>query len=127
MAESENESDIDDDLMQLLQDSGDESDFEGFGPEDISNIIEVVREIDFDQSVKDINVREDEEFGWTRYDSMPSCAPFTGTPGLNTPITENPEPIDFFNMLFKNEMWALIANQTNLYATNRIEKDKTCW
>jgi hypothetical protein len=43
---------------------------------------------------------------------------FTGNPGLNVELSQNPEPIDIFNLLFKPEMWDRLTTQTNLYAEN---------
>jgi hypothetical protein len=45
---------------------------------------------------------------------------FTGNPGLNVELSQNPEPIDIFNLLFKPEMWDRLTTQTNLYAENWI-------
>ena len=116
MADSD-ESEIDDDeFMKIFEDSDDENEFEGFGPD-----YEILREIDLQQSLKDRNVQEDDEFGWLRDDSPPLCAPFTATPGLNMQLPEDPKPIFFFNLLFKDDMWSLIKTQTNLYAQKRIE------
>ena len=78
-----------------------------------------------------MEVQEDHAYGWKIVDEPPFCVPFTGTPWINVPVPEDPKPIDFFNMLFKNEMWTEITTQTNVYAENRLAteelKEKSRW
>lgn len=124
MADEIDSDSMSDDFMQLFADSGDEDEFEGWEPGDILQHVQFFREIDFEQSLNDVNNRDDDEFGWEHKDTFPVCAPFTGKPGLNIELPENPEPIDFFNILFKAEMWTIITEQTNLYATQRIENEQ---
>ena len=74
MADSD-ESEIDDDeFIKIFEDSDDENEFEGFGPEDLIPDYEILREIDLQQSLKDRNVQQDDKFGWLRDDSPPLCA-----------------------------------------------------
>ena len=87
---------------------------------DILDNINILNEIDFDQSLKDQEMIEDVDIGWERNDAVPICTPFTGNPGLNVELLQNPEPIDILNLLFKPEMWERLTTQTNLYAKNRI-------
>ena len=64
MADSD-ESEIDDDeFIKIFEDSDDENEFEGFGPEDLIPDYEILREIDLQQSLKDRNVQQDDKFGW---------------------------------------------------------------
>ena len=72
----------DDEFIKIFEDSDDENEFEGFGPEDLIPDYEILREIDLQQSLKDRNVQQDDDFGCLRDDSPPLCAPFTATPGL---------------------------------------------
>jgi hypothetical protein len=72
------------------------------------------------KSLNDINNWDNDEFGREHKDTFPVCAPFTGKPGLNIELPDNPEPIDFFNILFKAEMWTIITEQTNVCATQLI-------
>lgn len=44
--DSDENSDVDDEIMRIIEKSGDENEFEGFGPEDIIDNIELLREID---------------------------------------------------------------------------------
>jgi hypothetical protein len=67
-------------------DSGDEDEFEGWEPGYILQHVQFFREIDFEQSLNDVNNRDDDEFGWEHKDTFPVCAPFTGKPGLNIEI-----------------------------------------
>ena len=50
-----------------------------------------------------------------------SCGPFIGNPGLLIePQSCTPE--GFFSLLFDNSMWTLLAQQTNIYARQRIQQ-----
>ena len=106
--------------QQLFANSDNDEEFEGFGLDDILDNIDILNEIDFNQSLKDQEMIEDVDIGWERNDAVPICTPFTGNPGLNVKLPQNPEPIDIFNLLFKPEMWDRLTTQTNLYAENRI-------
>ena len=105
----------DDEFIKIFEDLDDENEIEGFGPVDLIPDYEILREIDLQQSLKDRNVQQDDDFSCLRDDSPPLCATFTTTPGLkNMLLREDPKPIFFFNFLFKDDMWALITTQTNL-------------
>ena len=71
------------------------------------------------------DVEHEEDFGngleWTERDPGSSCGPFIGQPGL---VIEPPShsPEGFFNLLFNNSMWTLLAQQTNFYARQRIQQ-----
>ena len=60
MADSD-ESEIDDEFIKIFEDSDDENEFEGFGPEDLIPDYEILREIDLQQSLKDRNVQQDDD------------------------------------------------------------------
>ena len=71
------------------------------------------------------DVEHEEDFGngweWNEKDPGSSCGPFIGNPGLLIqPQSHTPE--GFFNLLFDNSMWTLIAQQTNIYARQRIQQ-----
>ena len=71
------------------------------------------------------DVEHEEDFGngweWTERDPGSSCGPFIGNPGLLIePQSHTPE--GFFNLLFDNSMWTLLAQQTNIYARQRIQQ-----
>ena len=81
--EDSDDSEIDDDeFIKIFEDSHDENEFEGFEPEDLIPDYEILREIDLQQSLKDRNVQQNDDFGCLRDDSPLLCAPFTATPGL---------------------------------------------
>ena len=71
------------------------------------------------------DVEHEEDFGngweWTEKDPGSSCGPFISQPGL---LIEPPShtPEGFFNLLFNNSMWTLLAQQTNIYARQRIQQ-----
>ena len=120
MADESDSDSMSNDFMQLFADSGDEDEFEGWEPGDILQDVHFFLEKLILKSLNDINNWDNDEFGWEHKDTFPVCAPFTGKPGLNIELPDNPEPIDFFNILFKAEMWTIITEQTNLCATQLI-------
>ena len=120
MADSDEDAESDALLAQLFAISDNNEEFEGFGLDDILDNIDILNEIDFDQSLKDQKMIEVVDIGWEHNDAVPICTPFTGNPGLNVELPQNPEPIDIFNLLFKPEMWDRLTTQTNLYAENQI-------
>ena len=69
------------------------------------------------------DVEHEEDFGngweWTEKDPGSSCGPFIGQPGL---LIEPPKSYSqsLFNLLLDNSMWTLLAQQTNIYARQRI-------
>ena len=71
------------------------------------------------------DVEHEEDFGngweWTETDPGSSCGPLIGQPGLLIqPASRTPE--GFFNLLFDPSMWTLLAQQTNIYARQRIQQ-----
>jgi hypothetical protein len=54
----------------------------------------------------------------------PKAIPFTGTEGLRVRIPDDPEPIDFFNLYFTDEIFQYIADETNRYAEQFIAANK---
>ena len=86
MAAFINESERDEFIDLYFGNSDDENEIEGFGVDDINENLEAVSEIDFDQSLKDIEIAEDVVNGWEQIDKPPSCAPFPGHPGLNVEL-----------------------------------------
>ena len=69
----------------------------------------------------DIELQEDLENGWLRitHDVPPSNPQFTDTPGLNIE-TNAWEPEVFFDQLFDNRMFTIMAEETNNYARQQI-------
>ena len=71
------------------------------------------------------DVEHEDDFGngwnWDEKDPGSSCGPYIGQSGLFIePANRTPE--GFFNLLFDKSMWTLIAQQTNIYARQRIQK-----
>lgn len=120
MADFDEDAENDELLAQLFADSDNDEEFEGFELGNILGNIDILNEIDFDQSLNDQEMMEDVNIGWERNDAVPICAPFTGNPGLTVELPQNPEPIDIFNLLFKPEILDILTTRTNLYAENRI-------
>ena len=72
---------------------------------------------------RDIPLQEDTDNGWIKIDNdqIPDQCQFTGNPGLNMNTTSrNPE--DFFNNLFDERMYTILAEETNNYARQKIRK-----
>ena len=69
----------------------------------------------------DIDYEEDFEWDWVETDPGASYRPFTGTPGLRIFQMTNLQPKDFFNEMFQDQMYQLMADETNRYANNRIQ------
>lgn len=61
----------------------------------------------------------DEENGWGKEDTLPIVAPFSKTSKLNSDM-DSSDPIDFFKLFFRDSMFQLIKDQTNLYAQQRM-------
>ena len=57
---------------------------------------------------------------WQIQDTGVSFTPFTRTPGLLLdPL--NTKPVDFFNLPFEDQMYKLIACETNRYAESKMQ------
>ena len=69
----------------------------------------------------DTELQEDLENGWLRitHDVPPSNPQFTDTPGLNFE-TNLREPEVFFDQLFDNRMFTIMAEETNNYVRQQI-------
>ena len=55
---------------------------------------------------------------WLLRDTGASTGPFTGSPGLKI-RPDGTKPVDFFNLLFEEQMYHLIAEETNRYANTK--------
>ena len=114
-------SDNDSDIVSFFNDSTSDSEFEGFGIDDIPNEQFERPTFTIDQCENDRELPVDREYGWTCQDSPPHCAPFTGKPGLNVNLPDDSKEIDFFNLMFDENMWLTFVQKTNRYAESRIE------
>jgi hypothetical protein len=56
MADSDKLEIDDDEFIKIFEDSDDENEFVGFGPEDLIPDYEILREIDLQQSLKDMSL-----------------------------------------------------------------------
>ena len=65
----------------------------------------------------------DVEQGWEKIepDIIPDHCPFTGTQGMNM-TTNSQLPEDFFNDIFDNRMFTIMAEETNNYAQIKIRE-----
>ena len=88
MADFDEDAENDELLAQLFADSDNDEEFEGFELGDILGNIDILNEIDFDQSLNDQEMMEDVNIGWERNDAVPICAPFTGNPGLTVELPQ---------------------------------------
>ena len=71
----------------------------------------------------DKELPEDIQNGWHKitHDTPPRNPPFADTPGLNFE-TDSREPEVFFNQLFDERMFTIIAEETNRYARQQITR-----
>ena len=71
----------------------------------------------------DTELQEDLENGWLRitHDVPPSNPQFMDTPGLNFE-TNSQEPEVFFDQLFDNRMFTIMAEETNNYVRQQITR-----
>ena len=58
---------------------------------------------------------------WLEEDTGASYSQFTGTPGLNIRPSQ-PDPLGYFHLFFEPAMYTRLADQTNQYARQRIQK-----
>ena len=72
---------------------------------------------------KDIELKEDIDNGWVKVenDQLPDDCHFIGNEGLNMNTTSH-NPEDFFNNLFDDRMYTIMAEETNNYARQQIMK-----
>lgn len=108
-------------FRQLVGDSDDDSELEGFDIHDILQNATVRATIEFPQAENDRVIADDELWGWSREDSPPLDVPFTAKHGLNVELPDNSNPLDYFSLFFKDEMWDLLVLETNKFAHKRIE------
>ena len=73
----------------------------------------------------DTEVEEDYEIGWEwfKVDPGPYIAPYTGFRQCLLDPTKN-RPEDFFNALFDSSMYTIMAEETNKYAQQKIQRGK---
>ena len=102
-----------DDLAEIFADSGSEDEFEGFTLDDLeaNNI----------RQANDGLLIED----WTEGDRNRPNLVFTATPGLTdmADLPDQPEPIDYFGLFFKQADFETIAHETNRYADSFMERN----
>uniref|UniRef100_A0A8W8P1P5 PiggyBac transposable element-derived protein domain-containing protein n=1 Tax=Magallana gigas TaxID=29159 RepID=A0A8W8P1P5_MAGGI len=129
--------------MESSDDSSTE--FEGFGPEvveaareDLLEVVEVNQEAISDIDISDIsdtesesenddNPLEENENGdrrtWREMLRNVDLEDFTGTPGPTKELNATAEEIDFFHLMFPDDLYELIATETNRYAEQKQEKN----
>ena len=116
----------DEEVERFFNDDNDtDSDFDGFGEDDIllrnGNIVTDLSMDDF-ISASDHDLPGDLENGWKKVDSPPVTAPFTGNSKLNVEMDKS-EPIDFFELFINDDFIKILVEQTNLYAQKCYETD----
>ena len=73
--------------------------------------------------LRDTELEEDVLNGWKKVknDEVPDHGPFTDFEGLNF-STDSHHKEDFFNQLFDESMYTIMALETNSYAHDKIRK-----
>ena len=105
--------------MNSSSDNDKNNDF-GDNEEDNPNIVpdqNLQPSVPIENYVGDIDNLDDfaNHWVWEIQDTGASFAPFTGTPGLLL------DPVDFFNLLFQDQMYELTACETNRYAESKMQ------
>ena len=105
-ADSDNPSDADDIGSSSESDAGNDHERHSTRPM-----------INFDGD-NDVYAQTDETLGWERLDidSGASYQPFSAFTGLIAPLRNPDDPMEFFRMLFEEEMFERLAQETNNYA-----------
>ena len=103
----------------------DDNDDFGDNEEDNPNIVpdqNLQPSVPIENYVGDIDNLDDfaNHWLWQIQDTGASLTPFTGTPGLLLD-PPNTKPADFFNFLFEDQMYELIAHETNRYAESKMQ------
>ncbi len=89
------------DFRDIINESGSESEFEGFDIEDLVLNARVQATIPIEQSDKDRENAIDSANNWSRHDTPPTTAPFTGEPGLKYELPDENTPLDFTQWYIK--------------------------
>ena len=110
-----------------MDSSSDNDDNDGFGDdeEDNPNIVpdqNLQSSVPIENYVGDIDNLDDfaNHWVWQIQDTGASLTPLTGTPGLLLDPA-NTKPVDFFNLLFEDLMYELIACETNRCAESKMQ------
>ena len=70
------------------------------------------------QDEKDSEYAADKRDGWSNVDEPPLLMPFTGSPGLPSTVSAE-SPLDFFFLLFEEDMFDVMVRETNRYANSK--------
>lgn len=93
-------------LRAIFHDALSKSDFEGF---DIAHLNNAQTTTSINQAANDQEQPIDVENGWVREDTPPLNSPFLGSYGLNVELADDPGVLDFFSLLFGDEIWYLLV------------------
>ena len=98
----------------MTEDSDEE--FEGFEVDTNQNDADTV----VTEAGKDYEFAEDK---WIPGDRPKPRTDFTGTPGLQSDLPDNPTMMDFMDLFFTTDMYEVIVVETNRYARQYLEKE----
>lgn len=103
---------------ELVHDDDSGSEFSGFDSDSSDEELE-----DRNAPANDV-AGDDFMRNWTEGDRIPERAPanFTGRPGVNKNVPDDPNPVDFLNLFINENDYRDMANETNLYARQYLEK-----
>jgi hypothetical protein len=96
-------------------DDSDDENFGGFNDQDLDEAV-FRANVELNHPEFDPETEEDIANGWVKGDERPFISPFTGTPGLLVNDPQEKDPIDYFNLLFRDTMWDTFVLETNRYA-----------
>jgi hypothetical protein len=113
---SSDASSVDDNRLQrIFADSDTENDEDFVGFDDIGGGAIVLGQIaPLREPALNNELPADIEIGWTADDTQHAIRPFEGETGLQRDMDSH-GPKDFFDLLFEDDMWDILVEQTNLY------------
>ena len=113
------------DLEAIFGDSGDEGSFDGFegrssNNDSDSDVDLVGLEDDDGDPAPGGTDNEEEEARWTDHLSDFLIPDFTAPTGLTFNLPDNPNPLDYFVEFVDDNLWDLIVEETNRYASQKL-------
>ncbi len=115
---------LNDERLEQGYNTSDNSDFEGFGLD--GAVVEgrrIVRTINMTPYCPDgdRDLPADLANGWSRFDTPPIIAPFTGESKLNIDNWDGELPIDYMKIFLDDACLSSIVTETNVYAQQRLQ------
>ena len=112
------------DVEAIFGDSGDEESFDGFegrsSNNDSNSDVDLVGLEDDDGGPAPGGTDDEEEGRWTDHLGDFPNPDFTAPTGLTFNLPDNPNPLDYFVEFVDDNLWDLIVEETNRYASQKL-------